>query len=138
MTRTALGYLAIPPDIGFDDPARTVEHTAILLGGFAAEHGGYALTKIFTDLRGVTEGGLYRLMQAVRQGEAGAVVVPDLDHLRAVGCLAGADLRVAERYLRVRVLMMRPDPGRRDRHPARGEDDRYASAAAYALARRRS
>jgi hypothetical protein len=41
-----------------------------------------------------------------------AVLVPDLDHLRHNGCLAGADMRTATRYLRARVLPLAPTPQR--------------------------
>jgi hypothetical protein len=132
--RPALGYLAIPTDASSDGPGGTVQPATAVLSAFAAQHGGYVLTRVYTDLRGVTEAGLYRLMEAVRRGDTVTVVVPDLDHLRSARCLTGADLRTAERYLRARVLVLRPDPG----HPVSGPHphppDRYARSAAHALA----
>ena len=53
---------------------------------------------------GRTETGLYGMLAAVRRGWAVAVVVPDVGHLRHVGCLAGADPRTAALYLRARLL----------------------------------
>ena len=70
---------------------------------FAAAEG-YALAGIFTDVRGAGESGFYALMAALRHEQAVAVVVPDMGHLEHVACLAGADARVATRYLRARVL----------------------------------
>jgi hypothetical protein len=75
-------------------------------------------------------------------------VVPDLDHLRHAGCLAGADLRTTARYLRARLLTLTPGddtstpaanqtgPGDRVREHPRDPDRRAISAAAVAGARR--
>jgi hypothetical protein len=61
---------------------------------------GYAYSGGFADVRGQFETGLYRLLDVLRAGDGVAVLVPDLDHLRHAGCLAGADLRIAARCLR--------------------------------------
>jgi hypothetical protein len=49
--------------------------------------------------------GLEPVVAAVRRGDdVAAVVVPRRGDLGRVSCLAGADVRTAERYLRARVL----------------------------------
>jgi hypothetical protein len=143
----AFGYLSLPAHTGPAGHEETVTAATRDLAAYAAREG-YALAGIFTDVRGCSEAGLYGLLDAVRRGEAVAVVVPGLDHLRHVGCLAGADLRTTARYLRARLLTLTPEPGTStsvanragpDAHPRehRRELDRWAvSAAAVAGARR--
>jgi hypothetical protein len=80
------------------------------LAGFAAVEG-YRLAGVFQDVRGRTETGLYTMLTAVRREQAVAVAVPDLEHLRHVGCLAGADPATAARYLQARPLILHPDHG---------------------------
>ena len=65
---------------------------------------GYALGPVFTDVRGRGEGGLYGLAEYLRRDGVVGVVVPDVGHLTQVRCLAGADWRTAQRYLRAAVL----------------------------------
>jgi hypothetical protein len=71
-----------------------------------AEREGYHLAGVFTDVRGRSEAGIYALVEAVRTCDAAAVVVPDLGHIRHVGCFQGADVRTASRYLRARLLVL--------------------------------
>ncbi len=75
------------------------------------DHDGLTLAAVFTDVRGRTESGLYRLLTEVRRRNVVAVLVPDLDHLQHAGCLAGADVHTATRYLRARVLPVASVPG---------------------------
>ncbi len=57
-----------------------------------------------------SEQGFYALVTTVRQRQdVAAVVVPRLGDLGRVGCLEGADVRTAERYLRARVLAVHAD-----------------------------
>jgi hypothetical protein len=109
----AFAYLVVPPRLA---DALDVEEVVVTarreLAGFAASEG-YWLAGVFTDVQGRTETGLYAMLIALRRGRAVAVVVPDLGHLRQSGCLAGADLPTASRYLRARLLPMHPDPGER-------------------------
>lgn len=67
---------------------------------------GYAIGPLFTDIRGRGESGLYGLVEYLRREDAVAVVVPDVSHLTHGGCLAGADQRTAQRFLRARVLIV--------------------------------
>jgi hypothetical protein len=110
----AFAYLALPPQVAAvpDTAQRAVATAGQELAGFAASRG-YQMVEVFTDVRGRTESGLYELLAALRGGRAVAVVVPDVGHLRHAGCLAGADLPTATRYLRARLLPMHPDPGLR-------------------------
>ena len=108
MTPTAYGYVSLGPHHHRDDVEHVVRSAAERLARFAAGEG-YTFAGVFTDVRGHTESGLYQLLAALRGGDAVAVVVPDLDHLRHVGCLTGADLHRANRYLRARVLPLAPD-----------------------------
>jgi len=66
---------------------------------------GYCLAGCFSDVRGVSESGLHSMAAALRRTEAVAVIVPDLSHLQHVGCLAGADLSTAARFLRARLVV---------------------------------
>lgn len=69
---------------------------------------GYALGSVFTDVRGRDERGLYGLAEYLRRDGVVGVVVPDVGHLTHVRCLAGADWRTAQRYLRSAVLTVDP------------------------------
>ncbi len=145
--RLAFGYLSVPAHASPVSHEETVAATTRELMAFAAAER-YALAGIFADVRGRSESGLYALLDAVRHREAVAVVVPDLDHLRHAGCLAGADLRTTARYLRVRLLTLpsTDDAGAPAANRPRAQDcprkhpqnpDRWAlSAAAFAGARR--
>jgi hypothetical protein len=104
------GYLSVPP-WSEDQEVRSWQRA---VEAFAATEG-YALAGIFTDVRGAGESGFYALMAALRHEEAVAVVVPDMGHLEHVACLAGADARVATRYLRARVLTVDATAPARDR-----------------------
>ena len=107
----AFAYLALLPRVAAaPDGQRVVAAARQELAGFAAFRG-YELAGVFTEVRGRTESGLYAMLAALRGERAVAVVVPDVEHLRHVGCLAGADLATATRYLRARLLPLRPDPG---------------------------
>jgi hypothetical protein len=109
----AFAYLALSPHVAAaSDAQRAVATAGQELAGFAASRG-YQLVEVFTDVRGCTESGLHELLAALRGGRAVAVVVPDVGHLRNAGCLAGADLPTATRYLRARLLPLHPDPGLR-------------------------
>ena len=102
----ALAYVSLRAHAGVGSGEE--EETAAFgraLAGFASREG-YALGGVFTDVRSHTESGLNALLEAIQRGDAVAVVVPDLDHLRHVGCLTGADLPTAGRYLRARLLAM--------------------------------
>ncbi|HET9656806.1 MAG TPA: hypothetical protein VFP72_15745 [Kineosporiaceae bacterium] len=69
---------------------------------------GYCLGPVFTDVRGRGEGGLYGLAEYLRRDGVVGVVVPDMGHLTHVRCLAGADQRTAQRFLRSAVLTVDP------------------------------
>jgi hypothetical protein len=109
----ALGYVSVPVDTGAgvgeaavpEEAARAAAHA---LRRFAVREG-YTLGGVFTDVRDRSQSGLHALLDAVRRDEAAAVVVPDLGHLRHVGCLAGADARTASHFLRARLVTMAPD-----------------------------
>jgi hypothetical protein len=72
---------------------------------------GYAIGPLFSDVRDRGESGLYGLAEYLRRGDMVAVVVFDVSHLTHGGCLAGADRRTAQRFLRVRVLAVDPGVG---------------------------
>lgn len=78
-----------------------------------ADQRGLRLCAVFTDVRGRTESGVYRLVEHLRAGQAVAVIVPELAHLTHAACLTGADLPTAQRFLHARVLTV--EGGRRDR-----------------------
>lgn len=94
------GYVSLPPGVEDDVPARWRREVE----SFATTRG-YHLAGVFSDVRGTGDSGFYALITALRHEDAVAVVVPDATHLDAVGCLVGADLRAAGRYLRARVLV---------------------------------
>lgn len=101
----ALAYVSLPARAGVGSWEEETAGIGRALAGFASREG-YALRGVFTDVRGCTQSGLNALLEAIQRGDAVAVIVPDLDHLRHVGCLAGADLPTAGRYLRARLLAM--------------------------------
>jgi hypothetical protein len=45
------------------------------------------------------------MVEALCGGDALAVIVPELTHLQHIGCLAGADLPTAARFLRARLIV---------------------------------
>lgn len=104
MTGQALGYV----NVAAEDAPDGLEQLVAVIGrdlAVRAERAGHELAGVFADVRGRSEQGFYALVTAVRQREdVAAVVVPRLGDLGRVGCLAGADVRTAERYLRARVL----------------------------------
>jgi hypothetical protein len=109
MMPVALGYVSVPSGRRPDDVEAEVTAWAHQLAELATREG-YAFAGGFVDLRGQTETDLYRLLEVLRCGDAVAVLIPDLEHLRHAGCLAGADLRTAARYLRARLLTLAPEP----------------------------
>jgi hypothetical protein len=132
----ALGYLSLPSECAGDGREQVVSAAA---GDFAvcAQRAGYRLAGVFTDVRGQSEHGFSALVSALRSHGAGAVVVPDLSHLRRVGCLVGAGTATAARFLRADLLVVDPSsandcggadagaPGTDpvDGHPDRGRRD---------------
>ena len=66
---------------------------------------GYCLAGVFSDERTQSEAGLHSLRSSLTRGEAVAVIIPELSHLHHAGCLAGADLVTAARYLRTRLIV---------------------------------
>jgi hypothetical protein len=97
----AFGYVSVP--VSASNHETGVIEAGCVLAAFAASQG-YALSGVFSDVRDRTDSGLYAMLTAIRRGEAVAVLVLDMRHLRHVGCLAGADLRTASRYVRARVM----------------------------------
>jgi hypothetical protein len=103
----ALGYLSLPSECAGDWREQVVNAAA---GDFAAfaHRAGYRLAGVFTDVRGQSEHGFPALVTALRSHGAGAVVVPELSHLRQVGCLAGAGAATAARFLQADLLVVDP------------------------------
>lgn len=106
-SRPALAYVSVPTHTSTDSQEAATATATRELATFASDNG-YHLAGLFTDVRGRTESGLYALLGALRHGDATAVVVPDLNHLRHAGCLTGADLSAAGRFRRARLLPMTP------------------------------
>ena len=96
----ALGYLVLPTG--------AAREQAVDAAGryFAAclSAGPYELCGVLADGPG-EDRAFYALVGALRRGQADAVVVADMTHLNVHGCLRGADLRQARRYLHARVLV---------------------------------
>ena len=134
MTALALGYVSVAAE----DAPDGLEQVVAVIGrdlAVRAERAGHQLAGIFADVRGRSEQGFYALATAVRQREdVAAVVVPLAGDLGQVGCLAGADVRTAERYLRARVLAVHPEgtPTGAPVVRAPGDPDRPSGAAAPA------
>jgi hypothetical protein len=109
VTGQALGYV----NVAAEDALDGLEQVVAVIGrdlAVRAERAGHELAGVFADVMGSSEQGFYALVTAVRQREdVAAVVVPRLGDLGRVGCLAGADVRTAERYLRARVLTVHAD-----------------------------
>ena len=84
----ALGYLSLPSECAGDGREQVVNVAAGGLAAFA-QRAGYRLAGVFTDVRGQSEHGFSALVSALRSHGAGAVVVPEIGHLRQVGCLGG-------------------------------------------------
>lgn len=104
MTRPVVaGYVAVPahanPDAADGQVAKWRESFAAY-----ARREGYALGPVFTDVRGRAEGGLFGLTEYLRRDGVVGVVVPNVGHFTHVRCLAGADRRTVQRFLRAAVL----------------------------------
>jgi hypothetical protein len=100
----AFGYWAL----GARDTRRDGDALGWALGELVkrvARSEGYCVARCFTDVRGVSESGLDAMSSALGRSEAVAVIVPDLSHLHHASCLADADLPVAARYLRARLIV---------------------------------
>lgn len=104
----ALGYVSLPSQVSAASVEQEINEARQALTDIARREG-YVLAGIFTDRHGRTENGLYALLDALNRGEAKAVVVPSLDDLRHVGCLTGASLPTAARYLRARLITLDDD-----------------------------
>jgi hypothetical protein len=113
MGPSAYAYVSVPaqpePDVQCAGPAAWEAVLAVF-----AQREGYTLVGIFCDVRGRTQSGLYALVDAIHHGGAVAVVVPDLSHLNQAAALTGADLHMASRYLRARLLTLDADRWRPD------------------------
>lgn len=111
----AFGYVSVPHlSVG-----KGLEEARARAGWYLAawaQREGLTLVGVFADVRGDGERGFYALVAAVRERGAVAVVVSGLDHLRHLGCFAGADVRSMSRYLRAALLVARPES------PASGPD----------------
>jgi hypothetical protein len=105
-----LAYVSLPAHTRSGEGEELLAVMERELAWLAAEQG-YALAGVYCDVRGRSDCGVYQVVEAVRRGDAVAVVVPDLEHLRHCGCLAGADLRTASRFLRAQQLAVDPRPG---------------------------
>ena len=103
----SLGYLSLPSECAGDGRKQVVNAAA---GYFAdlARRAGYRLAGVFTDVRGESGHGFSALVSALRSHGAGAVVVPELSHLRQVDCLTGADAATAARFLQADQLVVHP------------------------------
>jgi hypothetical protein len=97
------GYLALPAHTNALAAEELAGEWRALFAAHARRHG-YLLGSVFTDVRDRGEGGLYLLAEYLRHAEVVAVMVPDLGHLTHARCLAGADRRTVQRYLRAAVL----------------------------------
>jgi hypothetical protein len=97
------GYLAVPAQVSPESVEGLVAAWRVSFADYARREG-YALGSVFMDVRGREERGLYGLTEYLRRGGAVGVVVPDVGHLTHVRCLAGADRRTVQRFLRVAVL----------------------------------
>jgi hypothetical protein len=105
-----VGYVAMPAHANPDSTEGLVREWRELFAAFARCEG-YALGPVFTDVRGRAEGGLYRLAEYLRRDGVVGVVVPDVGHLTQARCLAGADRRTAQRFLRAAVLPVEESAG---------------------------
>lgn len=136
MMPAAFGYVSVPPHLDSGAAEEAITGLARDLAALAVREG-YALAGVFADRRGLGENGLYRLLEAVRRGEAVAVLVPDMDHLRHTGCLTGTDVRTAARYLRARLVTLAPATEEAPPHPRSAPaEDRYLRSAMTAKAAR--
>jgi hypothetical protein len=104
------GYLAVPAHA---NPVSAEGLVAEWRESFAAyaRRRGYVLGSVLSDVRGWDERGLYGLAEYLRRDGVVGVVVPDIGHLTHVRCLAGADWRTAQRFLRAAVLPMTESAG---------------------------
>lgn len=108
--RRAYGYLVLPQAQDVDQGAPEGEPPQVAALTVAAAWRGYQLAGVFSDVAPRSDAGFYELLDAVRRDGVSAVVVPDLSHLAHVGCLEGADVRAASRYLKVKVILA-AEPG---------------------------
>jgi hypothetical protein len=97
-----VGYLTVPAGLEGVRAARAVNRWRESITEYARREG-YALGAVFCDRAG-DERGFHATVAQVRGDRAVAVVVPDLEHLAHVGCLAGTDRLTAQRYLRTPLL----------------------------------
>jgi hypothetical protein len=100
------GYVAVPAETGPDEADDAIHRWRLQIAAFA-QHEGFTLTAVFADVRGRAEA-FYAMVERIGRDGAVAVVVPDLGHLGHLPCLSGADVRSASRYLRARLLTIRP------------------------------
>jgi hypothetical protein len=113
-----LAYVSLP---AHTSPA-TVEALLTEIGqelaAFASREG-FALAGMFSDIRGRSESGMYRLIGAIRRSHISTVVIPGPSHLRHSGCLTNADVRTAARHLRARILIVTSESRQppRNTHP---------------------
>jgi hypothetical protein len=105
------GCLAVPASVSPDSVEGLVAAWRVSFADFARREG-YSLGSVFTDVRGREERGLYGLAEYLRRDGVVGVVVPDVSHLTHVRCLAGADRRTAQRFLRSAVLTVDAVPVR--------------------------
>ncbi|HET9658450.1 MAG TPA: hypothetical protein VFP72_24065 [Kineosporiaceae bacterium] len=101
------GYAAVPAHAKPEAAEGLLMDWREAFAGWARREG-YALGSVFTDVRGRDEDGLYGLAEYLRRDGVVGVVVPDIGHLTHVRCLAGADQRTAQRFLRSTVLTVEP------------------------------
>jgi hypothetical protein len=104
------GYVAVPAHANPDAVEGVVAEWRESFAAYARREG-YALGMVFIDVRGRGEGGLYGLAEYLRRDGVVGVVVPEVGHLTHVRCLAGADWRTAQRFLRAAVLPVEASAG---------------------------
>lgn len=103
----ALAYVSLPAHTSPAAAGALLIEVGQELAAFASREG-FALAGTFSDIRGRSESGIYRLIGAIRRNRISTVVVPDPSHLRHSGCLAGADIHAAARHIKARILIAAP------------------------------
>lgn len=98
------GYVAMPAGMPDDAGDADVEVWRSRMAAFARLEG-YTLGAVFADLRGRPES-FYAMLERIGRDAATAVVVPGMAHLTHLRCLAGADGRIAARYLHARLFVL--------------------------------
>jgi hypothetical protein len=98
------GYVAVPAHADPEAVEGLVAAWRVSFADFARREG-FALGPVFTDVRGRSERGIYGLAEYLRRDGVVGVVVPDVGHLAQARCLAGADRRTGQRFLRSAVLI---------------------------------